>query len=77
MPLLTVTQKGQVTLRKEVLSISRACGVPHPGLITADHLELVDDRFGSETVAAHFGYGRGFGVPSNVDIEEIQRLMSV
>ena len=47
-----------VTLRKEVLSLSRACGVPHPGLITADDLELVDDRFGAQTVAAHFGYGR-------------------
>jgi len=66
-----------VTLRKEVLAISRACGVPHPGLITADHLELVDGRFGSETVAAHFGYGRGFGLPSSVDVEEIRRLMSV
>ncbi len=66
-----------LTLRKEVLSISRACGVPHPGLITADHLELVDDRFGSQTVAEHFGYGRGFGLPSSVDVEEIRRVMSV
>jgi len=66
-----------LTLRKEVLSISRACGVPHPGLITADHLELVDDRFGSRTVAEHFGYGRGFGLPSTVDVEEVRKLMSV
>jgi len=66
-----------VTLRKELLQLSRACGVPHPGLVTADHLELIDDRFGAQTVAAHFGYGRGFGVPSTVDIEEIRRLMSV
>ena len=47
------------------------------GLIAADHLELIDDRFGSQTVAEHFGYGRGFGLPSTVDIEEIRRLMSV
>jgi glutamate synthase domain-containing protein 2 len=66
-----------LTLRKEVLAISRACGVPHPGLITADHLELVDGHFGAQTVAEHFGYGRGFGLPSSVDIQEIQRLMSV
>jgi glutamate synthase (ferredoxin) len=66
-----------MTLRKEVLAISRACGVPHPGLITADHLELLDDHFGARTVAEHFGYGRGFGVPSSVDVEEIRRLMSV
>jgi hypothetical protein len=60
-----------------VLSISRACGVPHPGLITADHLELIDDRFGARTVAEHFGCGRGFGLPSSMDIEEIRRLMAV
>jgi glutamate synthase (ferredoxin) len=65
-----------LTLRKEVLAISRACGVPHPGLITADQLELVNDRFGSQTVAAHFGYGRGFGLPSDVDIEEVRKLMT-
>ena len=48
-----------VALRKDVLSLSHACGVPHPALVTADHLELVDNRFGSKTVAKLFGYGRG------------------
>ena len=65
-----------LTLRKEILAVSRACGVPHPGLITADHLELVDDRFGSRTVAEHFGYGRGFGLPSSVDVDEICKVMA-
>jgi hypothetical protein len=59
------------------LILSRACGVPHPTLITADQLELLDDRFGSRTVADTFGYGRGFGLPSHVDCEEIRRVMSV
>ena len=66
-----------VTLRKELLALSRACGVPHPAMITADHLELLDSRFGSKTIAELFGYGRGFGLPSNVDTDEIRRLMSV
>ena len=65
-----------VALRKDVLSLSHACGVPHPALVTADHLELVDNRFGSKTVAKLFGYGRGFGLPSDVDAEEVRRLMS-
>jgi glutamate synthase (ferredoxin) len=65
-----------VTLRKEIVAISRACGVPHPSLITADHLELVDDRFGSKTIAELFGYGRGFGLPSTLDCEEVRRLMA-
>ena len=47
-----------VALRKELLALSRACGVPHPALITADHLELLDSRFGSKTIAELFGYGR-------------------
>jgi glutamate synthase domain-containing protein 2 len=64
-----------ITLRKDVLALSRACGVPHPALITADQLELLDDRFGAKTVAELFGYGRGFGIPSPTDCEEVRRLM--
>jgi glutamate synthase domain-containing protein 2 len=66
-----------VALRKDLLALSRACAVPHPTLITADHLELLDSRFGSKTVSELFGYGRGFGLPSDVDVEEVRRLMSV
>ena len=65
-----------ITLRKDVLALSRACGVPHPALITADQLELLDDRFGAKTVAELFGYGRGFGLPSPTDCEEVRRLMN-
>jgi glutamate synthase domain-containing protein 2 len=66
-----------LTLRKDVLALSRACGVPHPALITADHLELLDDRFGSKTIAEVFGYGRGFGLPSPTDCEEVRRIMKL
>ena len=64
-----------VALRKELLAVSRACGVPHPALITADHLELLDSRFGSTPVADVFGYGRGFGLPSDMDAEAVRRLL--
>jgi glutamate synthase domain-containing protein 2 len=64
-----------ITLRKDVLALSRACGVPHPALITADQLELLDGRFGATTIAELFGYGRGFGLPSPTDCEEVCRLM--
>jgi glutamate synthase domain-containing protein 2 len=66
-----------ITLRKDVLALSRACGVPHPTLITADQLELLDDRFGAKTVAELFGYGRGFGLPSPPDCDEVRRLMAI
>ena len=66
-----------ITLRKDVLALSRACGVEHPALIAADQLELLDDRFGARTIAELFGYGRGFGLPSATDREEVRRIMKV
>ncbi len=65
-----------ITLRKDVLALSRACGVPHPALITADQLELLDGRFGAKTIAELFGYGRGFGLPSPADCDDVRRLMN-
>ena len=45
-----------VSLRKEMLQLSRACGVEHPALVSTDHLELVDEHFQSMTVTQRFGY---------------------
>lgn len=64
-----------VSLRKEVLALSRACGVAHPAMVTADHLEIFDDHFGAKTVTEVFGYGEGFGIPAEVDQQEITQLM--
>jgi len=50
-----------VTLRKELLALSRACGVPHPSLVTPHQIEILDGRFGARTVADLLG-GRGRGV---------------
>ena len=54
-----------VNLRKEILGLSRACGVVHPALVTADQLELLDGRFGSKTLATFFEYGSDYGLPSD------------
>jgi glutamate synthase domain-containing protein 2 len=51
-----------VTLRKDLLDLTRACGARHPSEVPADQLEMLDDRFGSMTVAELFG-GRGRGLP--------------
>jgi glutamate synthase domain-containing protein 2 len=64
-----------LTLRKDLLSLSRACGVPHPSMVGAEHLEMLDDRFGSKTVAEVFGYGPGYGLPSSADIADVRKLM--
>lgn len=50
-----------ITLRKELLTLSAACGVPHPALVSPAQLEMLDDRFGAKTVAEIFG-GRGRGL---------------
>ena len=65
-----------VTLRKELTQLSRACGVPHPSLISAEQLELIDGAFGAKTVAELFGYARGVGMPSDTDEATVRQLMS-
>ena len=45
-----------VTLRAELLSLARTCGVPHPALVTADHFQIVSDRYGSAPLREVFGY---------------------
>ncbi|MEM9291164.1 MAG: FMN-binding glutamate synthase family protein [Acidobacteriota bacterium] len=63
-----------VVLRKELTRLSRACGVAHPALLTADRLEILDDRFGSITAAELFGYSPGMGLPSEDDAELLAAL---
>jgi glutamate synthase (ferredoxin) len=57
-------------------SIVNVSGMSFGSLTGPDRLELLDDRVGSTTVAELFGYGRGFGVPSPTDCEEVRRLMN-
>ncbi|MEE8148104.1 MAG: FMN-binding glutamate synthase family protein [Longimicrobiales bacterium] len=64
-----------VTLRKELLQLSRACGVTHPGLLSSDHVEILDDHFGSSSVGKLFGYRPDWGFPSATDREDIERIM--
>ncbi len=64
-----------LTLRKDLLALSHTCGVTHPSMVSAEHLELVDGRYGSRTVAEVFGYPPGVGMPSAADAESTSRLM--
>ena len=52
-----------VSMRKELTLLSRACGVAHPSLISGEHLEIIDDHFGTQPVGEVFGYEPGWGVP--------------
>lgn len=56
-----------VTLRKEILQLSRACGVVHPSLVTADQCEIIDENFGSVTARELFDLAESldYGLPSD------------
>jgi glutamate synthase domain-containing protein 2 len=45
-----------VALRAELLALSRTCGVPHPALVTADHIEIVSERYGVSPLREVFNY---------------------
>lgn len=47
-----------ITLRKELLQLSHACGQSHPSLVSTDDLEILDECFQSSTVTERFGYRR-------------------
>ncbi|MCH2580173.1 MAG: FMN-binding glutamate synthase family protein [Planctomycetes bacterium] len=64
-----------VALRKEMLQLSRACGVRHPALVGPEHFELLDDSFRSRTVREVFGYEEDWSLPAVADQEEIDGIM--
>ncbi len=64
-----------VNLRKELIRLSHACGVHHPGLLDADHMEVLDGSFGSRPLREVFRYEPGWELPAPGDREAIQRLM--
>ena len=45
-----------ITLRKELLQLSRACGVTHPSLVSMDHFEILDECFVARPATKCFGY---------------------
>jgi glutamate synthase domain-containing protein 2 len=65
-----------VTLRKEILQLSRACGVCHPALVGGDHIEILDGQFGSKSVYELFGYDEGWALPTESDRRIIEGIMN-
>jgi hypothetical protein len=63
-------------LRHEILSLSRACGELHPALVSAEHLEILDGRFGAASVSELFGYRSKWGVPGPDGRAALEALMT-
>ncbi|MCB9106131.1 MAG: FMN-binding glutamate synthase family protein [Anaerolineales bacterium] len=64
-----------VTLRKELTRLSRACGVPHPSLVTLDHFEILDGWLSATTIDELFHYPPAIRQPSTQDRLAIEQLM--
>ena len=65
-----------VTLRKELLQLCRACGVPHPSLMTTDHFEILDHHFQSQSATLCFGYPSAGQIISDEERKQIHQLMA-
>jgi glutamate synthase domain-containing protein 2 len=64
-----------ITLRKELTRLSHACGVDHPALLSADHMEILDGSFGSRPLREVFGYQKGWEMPSSDDTAALRVLL--
>jgi glutamate synthase domain-containing protein 2 len=64
-----------ITLRKEILQLSHACGVAHPSLVTLDSFDILDPGLGARSARQVFGYRPEDGVKSPLERAEIESLM--
>jgi len=64
------------TLRRDLLKVSEACGVEHPGLITTDDLDILEGVGSKMPLREVYAYQTGWGLPSSVDRVAIVELMA-
>lgn len=57
-------------LRSEIHRLARACGVPHPALISTEHFEFLEDGFRSRSATDVFDYQPAWGAFSGEDLDE-------
>ena len=63
------------TLRRELLRLSRACGVPHPGMVGPDQLEILDGHYRARTLSEVFEYGSETSGLAAAQRDTIKRIM--
>src|SRR3712207_57795 len=63
------------SLRAEALALGRACGVRHPALIRPDHMEIVGERYSTQSVREVFGYAPEWPLLSDARRAEIEGLV--
>lgn len=65
-----------VTLRKEMLQLSRACGACHPALVPIDSFDILEPGFGARSAREVFGYEPDCGVRSPSERAGIELMMA-
>lgn len=63
------------TLRRDLLKVSEAAGVPHPGLLGPDDVDFVQHTREHVSLREVYGYEDGWGVPGAEIAAEITRIM--
>ena len=64
------------TLRRDLLKVSEACGVWHPGLLTVNDVELLLGNRKATPLSEVYGYEPGWGTLSDEDAAAIIEIMS-
>ena len=64
------------TVRFELLTLARACGVVHPALVPLSALELLDDGYSTVPLQDLFGYDPGMGLPGPAHRAAITEIMA-
>jgi glutamate synthase (ferredoxin) len=65
-----------VTLRKELLQLSHACGAVHPALVTLDSFDILDPGMGARSAREVFQYDSEYGIKSPPERAGIEILMA-
>ena len=63
------------SLRRDLLKVSEAVGVVHPGLISPDDVDLMDGLTGGRSLREVYGYDEGWGVPGPALQAQVADLM--
>jgi glutamate synthase domain-containing protein 2 len=63
------------TLRRDLLKVAEACGVEHPALVDADHIELADGGVTGTSLRESYGYRPEWARPSPEARDRIVQLM--
>lgn len=64
------------TFRKEIVKVSESVGVAHPGLITADDVDIMCGDYEARSLRSVYGYKDGWGALGDSLAEEITELMA-